>query len=444
MTQATLTSKEYLTFITKQCGSDTEKLRWVNDQVVELTGGEYTNIIDMHNRAAEEIRLEVYKNIIRGLKTQGTVMQPQPHQQAERTPVASEGEEPEQPPVAPRVTVPEKEPPPSPIKRNGDPLSKLREVIESLGVNMPAQVDETTIVAKVKEAVDPLVKRIEELEARKPSVTRIEVVTPERTVQIEGRVHRQFPQVLTWLSAKVPVWLWGASASGKTHMSLPLAKALGLESYVVPIDELITISRLMGYNNAGNGTFVPGMFYRPYTQGGLLTIDEIDLAQPAIAACNSMISQQTYIFPSGDRAEKHKDLYILACANTKGTGPTAGYTARFKLDAATLDRFAIIKAEYDEDMEGEIFAGMPASNKEPWKPRQPASDELCRQWFQWVVKVRKECPTVLISPRCTQYGVPALKAGVPPMEVADALVFKLMQDMDKERVLRSCGNPPEE
>jgi len=42
---------------------------------------------------------------------------------------------------------------------------------------------------------------------------------------------------------------------------------------------------------------------------------------------------------------------VIACANTFGTGPTAEFSGRNRLDAATLDRFAYLPWETDLGLE---------------------------------------------------------------------------------------------
>jgi hypothetical protein len=57
--------------------------------------------------------------------------------------------------------------------------------------------------------------------------------------------------------------------------------------------------------------------------------------------------------PENPVAKRHPDFVCIAAANTVGTGADRLYSGRNKLDAATLDRFAIGKVlmNYDERVE---------------------------------------------------------------------------------------------
>jgi cobaltochelatase CobS len=59
---------------------------------------------------------------------------------------------------------------------------------------------------------------------------------------------------------------------------------------------------------------------------------------------------------TGEIHVRHPDFYIIAAANTWGTGATAAYCGRNKLDDATLDRFvgAKIRVDYDAKIERAI------------------------------------------------------------------------------------------
>jgi hypothetical protein len=257
-----------------------------------------------------------------------------------------------------------------------------------------------------------------------------------------GLVHPQTTQAATWLRAGVPVWTWSAAGSGKTHGARQIAELLGVEAYVVSVDPTLTVAKLMGYRNVANGDFVPGFLYKPYKEGGLLVLDEIDTGDPGvIASANALLSNSHYLFPNNETVTRHEKFYVLACANTKGMGAVAGYTARNKLDAATLDRFAVIEMKYDEGLESALACGDGAPGL-PWKPGTPATLDAQKAYVAWVQKVRKYVgQSVLVSPRASINGCKALRCGVPMQEVVDALVFKLCTDDTISRIKDSCQLP---
>ena len=255
-------------------------------------------------------------------------------------------------------------------------------------------------------------------------------------------VHCQFPEVLAWLRADVPVWLWGFPGGGKTHLGRQLARALGVDCYTMSIDETTTANKLLGFQNLVSGEYVPGWLYRPFKEGGLVVIDEIDTGNPGIiAGLNALISNGHYMFPSGETVVKHPMFRVMACANTKGTGAVAGYTARQRLDAATLNRFAVIEFGYDAGLEMQIACGVP-SDSTPWAPCKPATEKACQSWVKWVQSVRERVGKhVLVSPRPSLLGVKALRAGIPAKDVAKALLFALCAEDTVSRIINECGSP---
>jgi len=300
-----------------------------------------------------------------------------------------------------------------------------------------------TLTAWVDDNLDTLIRdRIPET----PTVNTLSIEYPEIAEPItldDGEpVHKQFPQVLAWLRADVPVWLWGLPGGGKTHLGRQIARALDVAPYVMSIDETTTANKLLGFQNLVSGAFVPGWLYEPYCNGGLVVIDEIDTGNPGIiAGLNALLANDHYMFPNGETVKRHESFRVLACANTNGTGAVAGFTARQRLDATTLDRFAIVSMEYDEGLELQIACGIP-SQSELWSPGAAASPEDCQAWVSWVQSVRAAVgENVLVSPRPSLLGVKAFRAGVPIEEVAQALVFALCAADTVSTIKDRCGDP---
>lgn len=374
-------------------------------------------------------------------------------------------------PVA-RVTLPEpkpeKKPEPKPVaKLPSDPLTdRLRELLREIIGELPAALDEEKVrsiahVCSQKQAAAEVQNLRDELEKHKdavtsnvgdliasalagvkPMATRVEIKIGDAIRPVDGLAHFQMTQLATWLAADVPVWTWGGAGSGKTHLGRQLAAALGLKFYSAAIDETITVGKLVGFRNVSNGEFVEGLIYRAYKEGGVQQLDEIDTNATAMAALNSLLANDHYTFPNGEEVARHKDFRVLACANTKGTGAVAGYTARVRLDAATLDRFAVIELLYDEGLEVALTTGVP-NRTEPWRPVERHDIAALREgWVKWVQAARKAVAgSALISPRASYLGVRALAAGVPPAEVADALVFKLVTQDTRQRIISAAGSP---
>lgn len=241
--------------------------------------------------------------------------------------------------------------------------------------------------------------------------------------------HKQLLQIFEYLKARNHegftefLWIDGAPGSGKTRMGRTLAKMLNVSFYPRPADPTVTSNKLTGFNNLLNGTFVEGWFYRPYKDGGLLALDEGDLMDAScFAGCNS-IENSEYTFGNGELINRHKDFYLVVFANTRGQGATRGFQ-RNKLDAATLDRFTMVKLEYDDEMEQEVYGN--------------------KQWAEYVQKVRayvaRACPESLyITPRATRKGAAYLAAGMKSEEVARNTIFKLCTVDTYKAIIANCG-----
>lgn len=339
-------------------------------------------------------------------------------------------------------------------------LEAFKSIARGVTPAAPAALDEDKVKALAQEVSEALLA--EKLAATQDNITtmlaaalaRIEAATKGQPQRIEvsldgGKVidlgteprHWQFEQVLTWLAAGVPVWLWGKAGSGKTHMARQLAEALDLEVTVVSVDPTMTVGKLVGYRNLATGEYVEGFLLKPFRDGGLLMLDEIDTGDPGIIAClNALLANGHYLFPNGETITRHPKFRILAGANTKGTGAVAGYTARQKLDAATLDRFGKIELVYDERLEEILCCGDSELVAPKWNAVHYAEGGD-RRWVHWVRKARKTATSVLISPRATYLGVKALRAGIPVAEVAEALVFALVADDTRQNIIQACGRP---
>jgi hypothetical protein len=288
---------------------------------------------------------------------------------------------------------------------------------------------------RVKEIVEELTRNL---------ALRVEFITAAGEVKpIDGLMHPQVPQVAAWLRSNVPVWAWGAAGSGKTHLARQVAAMLEIEPHVVSVDPTLTVAKLLGYRNVANGGFVEGFLYHAYKSGGLVALDEIDTGDPGVvASINALLSNTHYLFPNGETVERHPKFYTLALANTRGTGAVAGYTARNRLDAATLDRFAVIEIKYDPGLEMALACGQGVPAR-PWRQGAAAQSAIQKRYVEWVQQVREHVGnSVLISPRVSINGCRALRHGIPMVEIAEALVFKLVADDTRKRITDTCGQPP--
>ena len=191
-------------------------------------------------------------------------------------------------------------------------------------------------------------------EGGKPKMTKEEEkALEERKADVlsKGR-HRDFPKLVGALSAGLMPMLVGPAGTGKSTAVEQAAFELGFNFYT---SNRVQMSyELTGYKDAG-GKYQPTQFYEAYKNGGVFFLDEIDGSSPeALVTINTAMAQGYMNFPDG-KVYMHKDFRLAAAGNTYGTGADAQYVGRNELDAATLDRFVVIKWDYDKKLEKKII-----------------------------------------------------------------------------------------
>lgn len=183
-----------------------------------------------------------------------------------------------------------------------------------------------------------------------PVQKRVEVQVGERKVQLDGVVHKQFDNVLKFVSADEPVFLTGPAGSGKNVLCQQVAKTLGLEFY---FSNAVTQEyKITGFTDA-NGTFHESQFYKAFRYGGLFMLDEMDASIPEVLIIlNAAIANKYFDFPAPiGYVEAHPNFRVVAAGNTFGHGADYDYVGRNQLDAASLDRFAMVRVDYDDAIE---------------------------------------------------------------------------------------------
>jgi cobaltochelatase CobS len=261
------------------------------------------------------------------------------------------------------------------------------------------------------------------------SARRIVLVKPDgETKTIEGLVHKQFDIILKMTRCRtgnghpVPLWLDGPPGGGKSHLMEQIAEALGLDPYILAIGPTDTKTVIIG--SIATGEFKPGIAYLPYKNGGLLGIDEIAAGDPGVlVSINSLVANGTYRFPNGELIKKHKDFHVIAADNTRGHGNAKGMI-RNRLDAATLDRFAFLKVEYDNKLEAALCGNA--------------------SWAAYVKKVRdyiasNSSESVYITPRASINGAALLAGGVDVETVLNSTVFKFTSADLKNTIISNIG-----
>lgn len=183
-----------------------------------------------------------------------------------------------------------------------------------------------------------------------PIQRKIEFQLPDKKVELEGVIHSKFDTVLKFVQANEPVFLTGPAGSGKNVLCQQVAKAMGLDFY---FSNAVTQEyKITGFTDA-MGVFHESQFFKAFKNGGLFMLDEMDASIPEVLIIlNAAIANRYFDFPAPiGYVEAHPDFRVIAAGNTFGNGADYDYVGRNQLDAASLDRFAQVRIDYDERIE---------------------------------------------------------------------------------------------
>lgn len=276
-----------------------------------------------------------------------------------------------------------------------------------------------------KIAVDAVNGRVGEVMSSMAAIITDEVQKQVRTVKVQiagkpevkiDKAHKMFDVILTFCANRENVLIVGGAGGGKTFLAEQIAKALGLDYYFSGRTEDKT--DVKGYMDGG-GTYRTTAFRQAFEFGGLFLFDEMDgWTSEALLAINAPLAGEWGDFPDG-KVRRHPDFVAIGAGNTYGRGADRQYVGREQLDAASMDRFAVVEFDYDEDLELAISCN--------------------REWTLWVQKVRaaveKEKIRHLVTPRASIKGGIMLAAGLDRKIVENAYIWKGLDETVKNRVL---------
>lgn len=244
------------------------------------------------------------------------------------------------------------------------------------------------------------------------------VITHPDNIKIEiGVQHKKFETMLKLASLKLDMFLVGPAGSGKTQACESLAKALNLPFYFVPVGLQTTKSDLLGYMDV-RGSYVTTHLRKAYEHGGVFLMDEIDAGNPnVLTVINAMLSNRVASFP--DRmVERHENFIFVGAGNTYGHGGDIQYVGRNQIDAATLDRFVLVKFDYDEELENTF-----TDNSE---------------WLKTVRSIRTAAgrlkEKLIVSPRAVIKGSRMLSLGFNIDDCLDMLIYRGISKDIRDRV----------
>lgn len=269
----------------------------------------------------------------------------------------------------------------------------------------------------VKSEIDSHIKELIKEHGIVPHRTVLELKFKDYEKADTGLQHKDFQKILTTLSTGVNVCLVGPAGSGKTTIVANASKALKLEFASQSVSAQSTTFDFFGYKSA-TGDYISTLFREKYENGGVFLLDEFDAGNPnVLAALNQATANGHAPFPD-KMVTKHEDFIIIMAGNTFGGGGTIDYVGRNKIDAATLDRFAFIYIDYDEQLERDL------STNSWWCERV--------QKFR-AEAIRKKVRTI-ISPRATFHGEKLLHAGISQEEVEEMVIYKGLTADEKDLI----------
>ena len=286
--------------------------------------------------------------------------------------------------------------------------SGLLDIFSSKLLESLAGISADTVLNKVMPKVESeLINKFGAI----PKVHKIEL--PERPAWETSEVlHKDFDTILAMVLDHEPVYLCGPAGTGKSYIAKQLAKAIGVEYFYT--NSVTDEVQIKGFIDA-NGNYHKTQFYDSFVNGGVFLLDELDASIPeALILLNNALANGYFDFPTG-RENVSDKFYCLAAGNTFGTGADNIYNARYQLDAASMDRFALIFVDYDTEIELSIAQG----NKE--------LVAFCDDFRKAVAKIGVAC-------LCTYRAVKRLTKFAAYMSKAKALEIGLVKGLAKDDV----------
>ncbi len=241
---------------------------------------------------------------------------------------------------------------------------------------------------------------------------------------VGSKRHQIFAALRMTVAAKVNVFLVGPAGSGKTTVAKQVAHSLGLRFHFN--GAIHSEYKLTGFRDA-QGKVHRTAFREAFEHGGLYLFDEIDASQPAaLLAFNAALANGMFDFP--DRhVQAHPNFGCIAAANTWGKGATMDYVGRNALDAATMDRFAMLEMRYDASLERRM-AHLASNNQ----------IDLAEAWLELVQKTRSLCHDHdfrhIVSPRATQQGLSLMVGGITAEGATIMVLRRGMEDASWGRI----------
>ena len=180
-------------------------------------------------------------------------------------------------------------------------------------------------------------------------------VAEDKTVKVTGLTHKIFPKVLKLVNMGKAIMITGPAGSGKNFLIEQIANALeGKFFYSSTITQEYKLTGFIdasgNYHSTELRKAIDYANEHPDTKV-IMMIDEIDASIPeTLVVINSLLANGYFDFPD-QRVSVGKNFVVIAAGNTVGLGADMVYTGRNVIDGATLDRFILVKMDYDTELE---------------------------------------------------------------------------------------------
>jgi nitric oxide reductase NorQ protein len=153
---------------------------------------------------------------------------------------------------------------------------------------------------------------------------------------------------LSILSLQKNLLLKGPTGSGKTRLAEDLSNTLSLKMYSINCSVDVDIEALLGFKTIEYTegkqeiTFVDGPVVQAMKHGGMLYIDEINMARPEVLPIlNAVLDYRRKITNplTGEEITADESFIVVAAINV-------GYVGTMPMNEALLNRFNVIEIDY--------------------------------------------------------------------------------------------------
>ena len=249
-----------------------------------------------------------------------------------------------------------------------DTLAQAKEsqaIIASL-VRAEIQAQASTLEARTKAVLETTEatasKLIGMIGSLKPKVVGVKI-NDQAPIVLKGRPHKAFAElateveVLAQAGLSLNFALTGPRGSGKTTLAQQIAEARKVPFHFISVQRSMSPAEFFGrWTPDVKNPFISAPLWSSLDKPGVYLLDEFDRGDSnTMVAINALTANGIAVNPyTGETKKRHKEFIVLAAMNTTGRGATAEYNSAERMDAATLDRFTLMRVDYDRDLEAEL------------------------------------------------------------------------------------------